>query len=84
MTQADTVISHRITAKIDTESLKMLMQSYMREGLDVQLDDLPRTKGAALIFDDTNERLFPMKVRPRVSWHGGSAPSAIVEKEPLL
>ena len=84
MTQADTVISHRVTAKMDTDALKTLMQSYMREGLDVQLDDLPRIKGAALIFDDTNERLFPMKVRPRISWHGGSAPSAIVEKEGLL
>ncbi|MEK6921146.1 MAG: DUF87 domain-containing protein, partial [Nanoarchaeota archaeon] len=46
MTQSDTVLSHRITAKIDTEALGTLMQSYMREGLDVQLDNLPRTKGS--------------------------------------
>jgi len=84
MTQADTVISHRITAKIDTDALGALMQSYMREGLDVTLDKLPRVKGAALIFDDTNEKLYPFQVRPRFTWHGGSAPYAIKETEKQL
>lgn len=77
MTQADTVLSHRITAKKDTEALGALMQSYMRKGLDEQLDNLPREKGAAIIFDDTNEKLYPMRVRPRYTWHGGSAPTAL-------
>jgi uncharacterized protein len=81
MTQSDTVISHRITAKIDTDALGVLMQSYMREGLVKQLDDLPRVKGSALIFDDTNERLYPIRIRPRISWHGGSSPEAIREKK---
>ncbi len=79
MTQSDTVLSHRITAKIDTEALGTLMQSYMREGLDVQLDKLPRTKGSALLFDDTNEKLYPVKIRPRFTWHGGESPSALHE-----
>jgi len=84
MTQSDTVISHRITARIDTEALGMLMQSYMREGLDVQLDNLPRLKGAAIIFDDTNEKMYPMRIRPRLTWHGGEAPSALHKKEDLF
>ena len=79
MTQADTVISHRLTAKIDTEALSILMQSYMREGLDIQLDNLPRLKGTALIFDDTNEKLYQIRVRPKMSWHGGSSPTALKE-----
>ena len=81
MTQADTVIAHRITAKIDTEALGILMQSYMRKGLDVELDSLPRVKGGALIFDDTNEKLYQIRVRPRLSWHGGSSPSAIKKEK---
>jgi hypothetical protein len=81
MTQSDTVISHRMTAKIDTQALSMLMQSYMRSGLDVQLDQLPRLKGTALVFDDTNEKLYQIRVRPRMSWHGGSSPTALREKE---
>ena len=81
MTQSDTVIAHRITAKLDTEALGTLMQSYMREGLVVQLDNLPRVKGSAIIFDDTNERMYPMRIRPRFTWHGGSAPTAIHKKD---
>jgi hypothetical protein len=80
MTQSDIVISHRITAKVDIDALSALMQSYMRKGLDTQLNDLPRVKGAALIFDDTNEKIYPMMVRPRITWHGGEAPTAIKEK----
>ncbi|MFT4343489.1 MAG: ATP-binding protein [Candidatus Woesearchaeota archaeon] len=79
MTQSDIVIAHRITAKIDTDALSVLMQSYMRSGLDVQLDNLPRLKGTALIFDDTNEKLYPIRIRPRQSWHGGSSPTALKE-----
>jgi hypothetical protein len=77
MTQADTVISHRITAKMDVDALGLLMQSYMREGLTAELDKLPSSKGAAIIFDDTNERMYPMRVKPRLTWHGGESPIAI-------
>lgn len=81
MTQSDTVISHRLTARIDTEALSVLMQSYMRKGLDLELDSLPRLKGTALVFDDTNEKLYQIRVRPRMSWHGGSSPTALKQKE---
>ncbi|HLP80202.1 MAG TPA: DUF87 domain-containing protein [Acidobacteriota bacterium] len=77
LTQSDIVLSHRITAKIDTDALGTLMQSYMREGLTQQLDDLPRVKGAGIIFDDTNEKMYPMRIRPRFTWHGGESPNAI-------
>lgn len=84
MTQSDTIIAHRITAKLDTEALGALMQSYLRTGLDKYLDDLPRVKGAAIILDDSNEKMYPMRVRPRFTWHGGSAPSALQEKDKLF
>lgn len=77
MTQADTVVAHRITAKIDADALGNLMQTYMRNDLTTELDNLPRVAGSALVFDDTNERLFSVKIRPRTSWHGGSAPAAV-------
>ena len=81
MTQSDVVIAHRITAKLDTEALGALMQSYMREGLVEQLDDLPRVKGAAIIFDDNNEKMYPMRLRPRLTWHGGEDPSALPKQD---
>ena len=83
ITQSDVVIAHRITANVDVQALGGLMQSYMREGLDKQLSLLPTEDGAAIIFDDVNEKLYPIRIRPRFSWHGGSAPSALpkVKKE---
>ncbi|MBW2985467.1 DUF87 domain-containing protein [Candidatus Woesearchaeota archaeon] len=81
MTQSDIVLSHRITAKIDVDALGMLMQSYMRTGLVGELDNLPRVKGAGVIFDDSNEKMYPMRVRPRITWHGGGSPTAIPEKK---
>jgi uncharacterized protein len=84
LTQSDIVIAHHITAKIDTDALSALMQSYMRETLDKSLANLPDIKGAALLFDDTNERLYPIRVRPRISWHGGSSPTLLKETHKLI
>jgi len=84
ITQSDIVIAHRITANIDTQALGSLMQSYMREGLDAQLNYLPRVKGAALIFDDINEKIYSMRVRPRYTWHGGETPSVILKKKKIF
>ncbi len=53
-------------------------------GLDKALDGLPRTSGAALILDDTNERMFPIQVRPRFTWHGGESPSAVKKERKLF
>ena len=84
MTQADIVIAHRLTAKIDVDALSQLMQSYLRKGLDEELNILPHETGSALIFDDANERLFPIQIRPRITWHGGSSPIAITKRKEFL
>ncbi|MBU0456779.1 MAG: DUF87 domain-containing protein [Nanoarchaeota archaeon] len=81
MTQSDTVLAHRLTARMDVEALGQLTQSYMRQGLEQELDHLPRVKGAAVLFDDANERIFPVQMRPRFTWHGGGSPIAIREKK---
>ena len=74
MTQSDIVLAHRLTARMDVEALQQLTQSYMQRGLEQELDQLPRVTGAAVVFDDANERIFPVQMRPRFTWHGGSAP----------
>ena len=81
MTQSDIVLAHRLTAKVDVDALGALMQSYLREGLDMSLKNLPSTPGAALVVDDANERMFPVQMRPRMSWHGGSAPGVLKEEK---
>ena len=84
ITQSDIVIAHRVTANVDIQALGNLMQSYMREGLDKQLNYLPRVTGAALIFDDVNEKIYPMRVRPRYSWHGGESPALVLKKKKIF
>ncbi len=84
ITQSDIIIAHLLTAKTDIDALGMLMQSYMREGLDKALADLPRVKGSAIIFDDINERMYVMRIRPRITWHGGSSPTPFERKKSIL
>ncbi len=84
MTQSDTVISHRLTAQMDVEALQQLTQSYMRHGLEQEINQLPRVTGAAVVFDDANERVFPVQMRPRFTWHGGGSPLAIPERRDYI
>ena len=82
MTQSDIVISHRLTAQPDIEALNSIMQTYLLESIRKSMSDLPSLKGSALILDDNSERIYPIRVRPRFTWHGGEAPSALhVKKE---
>lgn len=81
MTQSDIVIAHRVTSKPDIEALNLIMQTYLLEDIRTYMNDLPDLKGSAILLDDNSERIYPMRVRPRFTWHGGEAPTAIrVEK----
>ncbi|MCK4997450.1 ATP-binding protein [Candidatus Pacearchaeota archaeon] len=77
ITQADIVMSHKITAKLDVDALNAVTQSYMSSSITDKINGLPKLKGAAIILDDSSERIYPMRVRPRFTWHGGEAPTAI-------
>jgi uncharacterized protein len=77
MTQSDIIISHRVTARPDIEALNDIMQTYLLEDIKQQLNNLPALKGSAIILDDNSERLYPIRIKPRFTWHGGEAPTAI-------
>ncbi len=83
MTQSDIVISHRLTNKEDITALNTMMQTYMLEGISKTMNSLPSLKGSAILLDDNSERLYPIRIRPRFTWHGGEAPKAVsyIEKE---
>ncbi|MAH03722.1 hypothetical protein CMI39_02965 [Candidatus Pacearchaeota archaeon] len=82
MTQSDIVISHRVTSSQDLEALNQIMQSYLLSSIKQYMNDLPSMKGSAIILDDNSERIYPMKIRPRFTWHGGEAPTAVkIEKK---
>jgi len=83
LTQSDIVLSHRLTAKSDIDALNSMMQSYLLSDLQSYINNLPRLKGSAIILDDNSERIYPMRIHPKRSWHGGEAPSAIKVKKEL-
>ncbi len=83
MTQSDIVIAHRVTSQPDLEALNHIMQSYLLDSIKKYMDDLPGLKGSAIILDDNSERIYPMRMRPRFTWHGGEAPTAIRKKKGL-
>ncbi len=83
MTQSDIVIAHRVTSQPDLEALNYIMQSYLLESIKKYMDDLPDLKGSAILLDDNSERIYPMRMRPRFTWHGGEAPTAIKAEKRL-
>jgi len=83
MTQSDIVISHRVTSSQDVEALNSMMQSYLFNSIKKYMDDLPKAKGSAIILDDNSERIYSMKMRPRFTWHGGEAPTAVHKEKEL-
>ena len=76
LSQCDIVLSHRLTAKQDIDSLGEIMQTYMRHDIGHYIDALPDRTGTGLILDDNSERIYPIQMRPRKSWHAGGTPDA--------
>ncbi len=83
MTQSDIVIAHRVTSEPDVQALNYIMQSYLIENVKKYMDDLPTLKGSAILLDDNSERIYSIRMRPRFTWHGGEAPTAISEEKKL-
>lgn len=83
MTQSDIVLSHRVTSQPDIDALNYIMQSYLLQGISGYMNELPSAKGSAIILDDNSERIYPIRVKPRFTWHGGEAPSAVGMKKEL-
>ena len=80
ITQSDIIISQHVTAKLDIDALNTVMQTYMSSDIRKYLVDLPRLPGACIILDDNSERIYPVQIRPRLTWHGGETPRSISKK----
>lgn len=84
ITQSDIIISHRLTSKIDLEALNQMMQTYLLSDINNFMNDLPKVKGSAILLDDNSERIYPIQIKPKRSWHGGDSPSAVKERKQLV
>ena len=79
ITQADIIIGHRITSYLDIQALSAVRPTYAGDSLDKHLATLPHTRGLAVLMDDVTEKVWVIRVRPRMSWHGGGSATALVK-----
>ncbi len=75
----DIIICHRLTSQEDIDSLSKVRPTYMHSTIKDSIKKVGDEKGVALIVDDTSESSHIIKIRPRLSWHGG-AESLVVEE----
>lgn len=76
ISQCDLFISMRMTAQTDIKAVGALRPSYLNQDIDKFYAEMPRAKGYAIILDDNSEKLWLVKIRPRVTWDGGKTASA--------
>lgn len=74
LSQADIVICHRLTYRDDVEAMESVRPLYVKEPVREALSRLGTSRGAALVVDDATESYHVVKVRPRMSRHGGGEP----------
>lgn len=79
LSHSDIIISHRLTAQEDIDALNRVRPTYMQGSISDALKKVGTEKGVALIIDDTSESVHIIKIRPRLSWHGGEEPSAMIK-----
>ncbi len=77
ISQCDLFISHRLTSEPDIKAVSVLRPTYLLQDLGKYFGELPRSKGFAIIIDDNSEKMYIIKVRPRMSWHGGGTATAM-------
>jgi len=74
ISHADIIISHRLTAQQDIEALNEIRPTYMKGEIKDAIKKIGTEKGVALIIDDVSEVVSVIKIRPRISMHGGNEP----------
>lgn len=78
LSHSDMIICHRLTAQEDLDALSRIRPTYMHGDIKESIKKIGDEKGVALVIDDTSESTHVIKIRPRLSWHGG-AESLVVE-----
>ena len=71
LSQCDVIIAQKITAWEDINALDRLSATYMQGDLKTLVRKLNR-RGEALLVDDETESVATIRVRPRLSSHGGA------------
>jgi DNA helicase HerA-like ATPase len=70
LSQMDVIVCHKITTQSDIKSLNKLSQEYMGSKLKTYIKKIDNV-GEAVYVDDEAETVQQVKMRPRLSQHGG-------------
>ena len=77
LSQSDIIMCHRLTSNEDITALEKVRPTYMRQSIAESIRKMGEDKGVAFIVDDTSEASHVVKMRPRLTWHGGDEPSSL-------
>jgi Predicted ATPase len=77
LSQSDIVICHRLTSQDDISVLESVRPTYMKENFGDSIMKMGSEKGVAFVVDDNTEAAHIIRMRPRLSWHGGDDPAII-------
>jgi DNA helicase HerA-like ATPase len=77
LSHSDIILCHRLTAQEDIDMLSRIRPTFMQGDISDSIKKIGTEKGVALLIDDTSETIHVIRVRPRVSWHGGAEPVII-------
>jgi uncharacterized protein len=72
LSHSDIIICHRLTAQEDIDALSRIKPTFMVGDIRESIKKVGDERGVALIVDDTSESSHIIKIRPRLSWHGGA------------
>lgn len=77
LSHCDLFFCHRLTSQDDILALQKLRPTYMKGSVEEIMRRIGKEKGVCLVIDDTMEETHIIKIRPRISWHGGGEPHII-------
>lgn len=83
LSQCDVILAHKITSWEDINALDRLSATYIEGNLKTQIKNLSR-RGDALLVDDETESATFVKIRPRLSAHGGAEVHEATRKQTLF
>ena len=70
LSQCDMIISHRVTMKLDLDALNALSHEYMKLEFKQYMKKIKKS-GEAIFLDDEAEKIKLIRIRKRMSRHGG-------------
>ncbi|WP_394352023.1 ATP-binding protein [Halorussus halophilus] len=69
ISQADLLVAHRLTSRVDLDALAEARPTYVAEPLDTRLPERP---GEVVVVDDATESTHALRIRERETPHGGA------------